>query len=68
MNQRMCRDFIEMQKGQVVDAITIQNQMEQIWGVYPDRMLVALALDEMVKCNQAQVVGECDRYRKYLVK
>lgn len=30
MNQRMCRDFIEMQKG--------------------------------------QVVGECDRYRKYLVK
>ena len=67
--RQICRAFLELQKGSVLDAMEAMLRMSDQWGVRVDWHEFSDALDEMVRYDMATVVGlGAGRFVEYLIE
>jgi hypothetical protein len=66
--QRLCEDFLERQKGSVLDAIQAARRMDDIWGIKLDWHEFAFALDHMESYGGANRTGQgADGMTEYII-
>jgi hypothetical protein len=65
--QQLCRDFLRMQKGKLLDAMQARRAMTEHWGLTLDWHEFATALDHMASCGEATITKP-GGYVEYLIK
>jgi len=53
--QKVCRDFLRMQKGRELDAIQAARLMKEVWGISVDHHEMSYALDQLRNSKEASI-------------
>lgn len=57
---QLCKDFLRMRRGETFTSLSAAQKMEEIWGIYPERSTMAMAIEYLVESKEATLVGSLD--------
>ena len=55
--QQLCKDFLRMKKGAVLDAIQASQMLHEHWGIRVDWHELGDALEYLVRSREAERTG-----------
>lgn len=67
--QQLCKDFLRLNKGTIVDPIQAARMMDRRWGIKVDWHEMAYALDWLRSSQEATITGYTNSgFTQYIIE